>query len=365
MREQPAQTPINSQLRVLVVDDSAFMRTAISRMITSDPELKVVGNAISGEEALQKIPAFDPDVITLDIEMPGIGGMEALRRIMNKFPRPVIMVSSVTHQDAEATLAALRAGACDSISKDLSAASLDILHIRNDLVVKIKAAGASRKVLQPPVIPSKPPEPAIGRQRGEHSIAIVVIGISTGGPKALQDILPALPADLPVPIVVVQHMPSGFTAPFASRLDDLCAVSVCEAVQQEVIRAGVVYIAPAGHHLTIDRSGSKAIICLSEKPENQLHTPSVDVMMRSVASSYRSQCMGVIMTGMGSDGAQGMLAIHQQGGFTVGQDEQTCAVYGMPRVCAEMGILNRILPLTQIPNEIVQATRLSRKASAG
>jgi two-component system chemotaxis response regulator CheB len=180
----------------------------------------------------------------------------------------------------------------------------------------------------------------------------------------LQDILPSLPADLPVPILVVQHMPAGFTAPFAKRLDSLCAISVREAAQHDAVHPGVVYIAPAGLHLTVDRSGTRTVIRLSDKPDSQIHTPSVDVMMRSVAAAFRSQAMGIIMTGMGSDGANGMQAIHQEGGLTIGQDEQSCAVYGMPRVCAEMRILDRVVPLAQVPHEIVHATRLNRKANA-
>lgn len=166
-----------------------------------------------------------------------------------------------------------------------------------------------------------------------------------------------------MPILIVQHMPSGFTAPFAQRLNNLCELSVCEAANGQTVQPGVVYIAPAGTHLTVDRTSLRTLICLSAKLENQLHVPSVDVLMQSVASSFRSLAMGIIMTGMGSDGAQGMNAIHREGGFTLGQDEQSSAVYGMPRTCAEMGILDRVVPLSQIPHEIIQAT-LCRKTSA-
>jgi two-component system chemotaxis response regulator CheB len=353
-----------AQIRVLIVDDSAFMRTALSRMVASDLDLWVVGTASNGIEALQKVPALNPDVITLDAEMPGLDGLQTLSRIMAEFPRPVIMVSSITHKDADITFSALQAGAFDYIPKQLSPASLDILHIREDLIAKIKAAAESRRSHAPYELPRKPPRAVNLPVRDASPTAIVALGISTGGPKALQDILPKLPADLSVPILVVQHMPSGFTAPFAKRLDNLCAVSIREAVHQELIQPGVVYIAPAGVHLTVDRTGIRAVICLSGKPENQLHVPSVDIMMQSVATTYRSLAMGVIMTGMGSDGAQGMNAIHREGGFTVGQDEQSCAVYGMPRVCAEMGILDRVVSLAQIPQEILQATQ-HRNLSVG
>ncbi len=355
-----------AQIRVLVVDDSAFMRTALARMIASDPALWVVGTASTGTEALQKIPSLDPDVITLDVQMPGMDGLQTLTRVMAEFPRPVIMVSSITRKEAEITFTALTAGAFDYIPKQLSSQSLDIFHLRDDLIDKIKAAGDARRLRESRATLKKPPRtvnlPA--PQALCFTPSIVALGISTGGPKALQDILPTLPADLPVPIVIVQHMPPGFTAPFAQRLNSLCAVSIREAKHQDAIKPGVVYIAPAGIHLTVERKGSRNLICLSAKPENQLHTPSVDVMMQSVATAFRAQAMGVIMTGMGADGAQGMGAIHREGGFTLGQDEQSCAVYGMPRVCAEMGILDRVVALGQIPQEILQVTRY-RKTSVG
>ncbi len=354
----------NSQIRVLVVDDSAFMRTALSRMINSDPEMRVVGTASTGSEALQRMTSLDPDVITLDVQMPGLDGLQTLSRIMAEFPRPVIMVSSVTVKDADTTFKSLAAGAFDYVPKQLSAASLDILHIRDDLIAKIKVAAESRHGSEPLIVPKKPSR-AVTMPVDEVVLcvpAIIALGISTGGPKALQDILPNLPADLSVPIVVVQHMPTGFTAPFAKRLDSLCAVAVCEAFHGEAILPGVVYIAPAGTHLTVERVSSRTLVCLSDKPGNQLHIPSVDVMMQSVASAFGPQAMGIIMTGMGSDGTQGMSAIHRGGGMTVGQDEASCAVYGMPRACAEMGILDRVVPLARIPQEILHATHY-RKAS--
>jgi len=349
-----------SPIRVLVVDDSAFMRAALTRMIISDPALLVVATAASGMEALQKIASVDPDVITLDVQMPGLDGLETLRRIMAESPRPVIMVSSTTLKDAEITFSALAAGAFDCVPKQLSPSSLDIRDISDDLVAKIKAAAESRYSKDLFIPPRKPPR-AVNKPVREFSlspIAIVALGISTGGPRALEQILPVLPGDLSVPVLVVQHMPAGFIAPFAERLNKLCAVSVCEASHGKPAQPGVVYIAPAGSQLTVERtSESGTLICLSDEPLKQLHIPSVDIMMQSVAVAFHSQAMGVIMTGMGSDGAQGMDAIHREGGFTVGQDEASCAVYGMPRVCAEMGILDRVVPLARIPHEILRATR--------
>lgn len=356
-----------SQIGVLIVDDSAFMRTALSRMIAVDPDLRVLGTAANGTEALQKVVTLNPDVVTLDVQMPGLDGLDTLRGIMAQSPRPVIMVSSLTVKDAETTFSALEAGAFDYVPKQLSSTSLSILHIGEDLNAKIKAAAESRRARNYVNLPRRPPRSVeMPAKRGSSSnLAIVAIGISTGGPKALQEILPTLPADFAVPILVVQHMPAGFTEPFAKRLDGLCKASVCEASHGETLEPGVIYIARGGSQMTVDRStNSRGVICLSDKPGNQLHVPSADVMMRSVAAAFGSLAMGVIMTGMGPDGAQGMDAIHRGRGFTVGQDEPSCAVYGMPRVCAEMGILDRIVPLSLIVREILLATGY-RKTSVG
>lgn len=351
------------KISVLVVDDSAFMRTALSRMISSESDIYVVGCANDGPDALGKIATLDPDVVTLDVEMPGLNGLETLRCIMAQCPRPVIMVSSATEQDAEITFAALGAGAFDYVPKQLSPFSLDIVHIREDLITKIKAAAQMRR------------RPLSGLRKGARSAglepaltfsimpAVVAIGISTGGPKALQDMLPVLPRDLPLPILVVQHMPPGFTATFAQRLSGLCSIAVHEAKHGELIGPGVVYIAPAGLHMIVERpSDSRPVITLTPEPAKRLHIPSIDVMMESVAETFGHLVMGIIMTGMGSDGALGMKAIHRRGGITIGQDEASCVVYGMPRACAEMGILQRVAPLSQIPQLILSAARYRRRA---
>lgn len=353
-----------SPVRVLIVDDSAFMRTALSRMIASDAGFNVVSTASSGAEALERIASLDPDVVTLDVEMPGLNGLETLRRIMDKFPRPVIMVSSVTEQDAEATFNCLAAGAFDYIPKQLSSTSLDILHIKPDLISKIRAAAHSRRPRLAGFLSRKPPQFALPDSEPTFpTVAIVAIGTSTGGPKALQEILPALPADLSVPVLIVQHMPPGFTSPFAQRLNNLCSVPVREAAHREPIHKGVIYIAPAGFHMTVDRrSSSQGSICLDTHPEGTLHIPSADVLMTSVADAYGPLAMGIIMTGMGCDGAEGMQAIYRRGGITIGQEESTCTVYGMPRACAEAGVLSRVVPLSQIPSQILRATRHRKHA---
>jgi two-component system chemotaxis response regulator CheB len=367
MKNEPE---IWSRISVLVVDDSAFMRTALARMISSDPSLQVVGTACDGTEALEKIASLDPDVVTLDVEMPRLGGLETLRCIMAQSPRPVIMVSAITVNNADITFKALEAGAFDYVSKQLSSHSLDIPHIQTELVGKIKVAAQSARAHSALPVPRKPPQ-GVGAVVGAafpltpDSVRpeIVAIGISTGGPKALKEILPLFPQDLSVPILIVQHMPPGLTAHFAQRLNTLCSVQVREASHGEIIHPGVVYIAPSGIHMTVDRRSTfLTTICLTSHPENYPHTPSVDVMMQSVAETFHGLAMGIIMTGMGADGALGMKAIRREGGLTVGQDEASCTVFGMPRVCGELGLLQRIVPLSEIPRYIVQATRHYRSA---
>jgi two-component system chemotaxis response regulator CheB len=354
-----------SQIRVLVVDDSAFMRTALSRMIASESDLEVVATACSGAEALEKVASLNPDVVTLDVEMPGLDGLQTLRQIMAQSPRPVIMVSAATEKDAKNTFNALAAGAFDYVPKQLSTKSLDIFHIKSDLLAKIRAAAKSRHPHPANLLAKKPPQLQLQARRDSSFTpsAIVAMGTSTGGPKALQEILPLFPRDLPIPILIVQHMPAGFTAPFAQRLNTLCSLTVREAANRETLQPGIVYIAPAGLHMRVERlSDSRTILLLDTHPENSMHTPSVNVMMNSVAAVFGNRALGVILTGMGSDGAEGMSAIHRRGGLTIGQDEATSTVYGMPRVCAELGILNRIVPLPLIPSHILHATHSRKQA---
>jgi two-component system chemotaxis response regulator CheB len=348
----------SKRVRVLVCDDSAFMRTAISRMIQSDPELVVIDTARDGVEALEKATRLDPDVMTLDIEMPRMDGLTVLRKIMAERPRPVIMLSSLTQDGAHATIEALSLGAFDFIPKQSSFVSLDIVKIREDLVAKIKAAAHSRLHTHKKVAPFTPPASAVKPSSLPVGVtpSVVALGISTGGPKALQEVLPALPADLPVGLLIVQHMPAAFTGPFAQRLNSLSKVEVREARDEDLIEPGTVLIAPGGWHLTAyRRTLSRYAVHISKIPANTLHIPSADVLMLSVAEVYGAQAMGVVMTGMGADGSLGMKAIYEKGGMTLGQDEASCAVYGMPRSCAEMGILRRVTPLSQVAEEITHA----------
>ena len=347
-------------IRVLIADDSAVMRTALSRMLDASPQIRVCGTARNGQEVVEKTKLLQPDVITLDVEMPVLNGVEALKRIMSECPCPVIMVSSATRKGAEVTIEALSAGAFDYLSKEDFHPGHDAFRMGKDLIVKIEAASHSRLAreragLQPPLVSSslRVPLPEISRLVPR----IVVLGTSTGGPRALQELLPELPGDLPVSMIVVQHMPPGFTAPFAKRLDGLSRVKVREAQHGETIVPGTVYIAPAGHHTTLVRDSSRVSICLSDTPSNTPHKPSVDIAMLSVAELFGTYAMGIILTGMGSDGLVGMTAIHEAGGITLGQDEATSVVYGMPRSCAEHGVLDRVVPLSQVPRYILQAIR--------
>ena len=353
------------RIRVLVVDDSAFMRTALARMIACEPDMDVVATASCASVAFEKISNLDPDVVTLDVNMPGLDGLGALRCIMNQFPRPVIMVSATTEKEAEITLEALSAGAFDCVPKQLSPTSLEITHIRNELISKIRAAAQKRRTRG--IAPEFRKAPHSAPLKTGHSTpgapAVVAIGVSTGGPKALEQILPLLPSDFPIPILIVQHMPIGFTTPFAQRLNSLSSIKVKEAAQGEPICPGTAYIAPAGFHMRVVPriSDSKPAISIEKDPADALHIPSIDVMMTSVAQVFGNRVIGVIMTGMGSDGSAGMGAIFRQGGLTIGQDEASCAVYGMPRVCAQLGVLTHVMPLSDIPAQIIHATRRRRR----
>jgi two-component system chemotaxis response regulator CheB len=350
-------------IRVLVVDDSAFMRTALRRMIESDDALQVIDTASDGVEGVEKAVKLRPDVITMDVEMPRMTGLDALSKIMEVAPCPVIMVSSLTKAHAEATIEALSRGAYDFLSKDLSYASLDIVRIKDDLVAKCKAAvGHKRRPPQPFHI--SPQVKTVRRVSPRFPAPkVVCIGTSTGGPKALQLILPMLPANLSVPIVIVQHMPPGFTGPFARRLDSISHMHVKESEPNEPLLPGVVYIGRAGQQFRVLRRGTGAFAHMSSVPKNTAHIPSVDILMLSAADQFAQLAMGVILTGMGCDGQHGMAAIHRAGGYTLGEDERTCTVYGMPRACAESGILHNVLPLEAVPGEIIRVLETGSAAS--
>src|SRR5271156_97040 len=350
-------------MRILIAEDDTALASFVRQGLQG--EHYAVDVVEDGEQARAMGSEVDYDLVILDLGLPRLDGVAVLRHLRLRRPSLPVLVLTLRSR-VEDRVQCLDTGADDYVPKQLSSTSLDILHLRDRLIAKIKAAAESRRSREPQICLRKPPQAvALSRRQGPLSVpSIVAVGTSTGGPKALQEILPLLPAELPVPILIVQHMPMGFTGPFARRLNNLCAISICEAIHGETIKPGTAYIAPAGSHLTVDRTSSRTSICLCNKPENQLHVPSIDIMMESVASAFRASAMGIILTGMGSDGALGMSAIHQKGGLTVGQDKESCAVYGMPRACAERRIVDRVVPLSQIPNEILQATRYRRTSAS-
>jgi two-component system, chemotaxis family, protein-glutamate methylesterase/glutaminase len=342
------------KIRVLVVDDSAFVRQALSRMISSAPDMEVVGVAADGLEGLEKVQALAPDVVTLDVKMPRLGGLEALRRIMAERPTPVLLLSSLTSEGADVTLRGLELGALDFVDKSSVQGPMNLLALAEELQGKVRALAWSReaRVVAPLVgeetRPHSPP-PAKGRAE------VVAIGASTGGPPALQAIIPALPKDFSLPILVVQHMPMGFTRSLAERLSVRSRLPVREARDGEVVAAGAVLIAPAGQHLKVRRRGSVVRVTLDDEPSEALHRPSVDVLMASVARAYGRHALGIVLTGMGADGVLGLRAIRAAGGQTLAESEETCVIYGMPKAAVEAGVVDRLVPLPRFAEEIQAA----------
>jgi two-component system chemotaxis response regulator CheB len=345
------------KIRVLVVDDSAFMRKALQRMLSSDPMIDVVDIAADGAEGYEKAKALRPDVVTLDVKMPGMDGLTALRKIMSDCPVPVLMLSSLTSEGGEITLRALDLGAVDFIDKSTAHTAMDILSIAGELITKVKAVAGvdARKMVRKepgPFTEGKAARPLAAKS--PCRLEVVAIGTSTGGPPALQGILTAMPGDLPAGVLVVQHMPKGFTASLAERLNNLSRLDVSEAVDGDAVLPGRCLIAPSGLHMTLRRNGSGLSVHLSEEPDGLLHRPSVDVLMESVAKVSASKALGIILTGMGADGARGIKALHDAGGKTIAQDEATCVVYGMPKVAVDMGGVDRSLPLGMVPTAILE-----------
>ena len=340
-------------IRVLVVDDSAFVRQALSRILSGDPDIQVAGVAADGREGIEKVMALKPDVVTLDIQMPRMGGLEALKRIMAECPLPVLLLSSLTREGAAITLHGLELGALDFVDKSRVQGNMNLLSLAEELKTKIRAiAGASpgRFVRKTPA-----PGPVAAPAPHVHRSDVVVIATSTGGPPALQAIIPRLPDSLACAILVVQHMPLGFTRSLADRLDSRSELTVREAEDGDAIEPGLVFIAPAGRHMKVRRRGIKAKVVLDDEPRSSLHRPSADVLMASVAHVYGSRALGVILTGMGADGVEGLRAIREAGGRTLAESEETCAIYGMPKAAVEAGVVDRSVPLPRIADEILAA----------
>lgn len=342
------------KIRVLAVDDSALMRKMIPLILSSDPEIEVVGTAMDGLFALKKIKELTPDVITLDINMPRMDGIETLRHIVEDFGIPTLMVSSLTQRDADLTLQALEAGAFDFVTKPQDAISIHIKDIGYEIVEKVKAAYENPlaklkiKKIRRSYESNRPAVIKRDEQRfldGKSPDEVLAIGISTGGPNALSYLLPQLPKDFPAAIVIVQHMPAGFTDMFAKRLNSTCQIEVKEAMDGDLVSAGRALIAPGDRHLKIKRNPLGTIAVLSNAPHLNGHRPSADVLFHSVASEYGRRATGLIMTGMGSDGAEGIGEIMAKGGLSVAQDEESCVVFGMPKAAIEKRYIKRIVSL--------------------
>jgi two-component system chemotaxis response regulator CheB len=354
---------VSQPIRVLVVDDSALMRKLIPRLLERDGSIRVVGTAMDGSFALAKIEELKPDVITLDLEMPRMDGTETLREIMRKHRIPVIVVSAHTTAGASATFKALAMGALDFVAKPADAASAHMDEIAAELIAKIKVA-AHNELGAVPAIPHVPQAAKQPRPRTAPT-RIVAIGISTGGPNTLQYVLSQLPADFPGAILVVQHMPEGFTEMFARRLNDTCAIEVKEARSGDLLVAGRVLICPGNRHLRVRRMPLGPVAVLSDEDPVKGHRPSVDVLFRSVAQELGSSAIAVLMTGMGDDGADAMGAVKEAGGLTIAQSAESCVVFGMPKAAIERGHAARVLSLDALTNTLWSQCGVVRAASAG
>lgn len=348
-------------IKILVVDDSAFMRKSITLLLESDKNLKVIGTAVDGFDAISKIKLLNPDIVTLDIEMPRMDGLTALRHIMTECPKPVLMLSSLTTEGAEETIKALELGAIDFIPKSISIGNASIGGVKADLLRKVKEIFNNKLLLRKINLLKKDKVatiPKIKQNSGNLPIKIykaVGIGISTGGPISLQKIVPLFSDRIRVPIFIVQHMPPKFTTSLAERLNKLSQLEVKEAEKGEVVRNGVVYIAPGGFHMIIKQDGlGNKLIDISEQPAQSLHRPSVDVMLESIQNAYGKNILGIIMTGMGKDGFEGIKKLKNIGGYCLAQDEESCVVYGMPRAVIENGLADAIASLNDIPQIINQ-----------
>ncbi len=346
-------SPIPRSIRVLVVDDSALMRKLIPHLLTADPEIQVVGTAMDGFFALKKIRDLKPDVVTLDMDMPRMDGLTTLSHIVEEYGTPVILVSSLTEKGAQLTFKALEMGAVDFVTKPKGGLGESLAKIAAELTHKVKAAAAAspKKLLvapRPTAVPAAKKTP----RGGETASWVVALGISTGGPNALAALLPTLPADYPAALLIVQHMPEGFTEMFATRLNQICALEVRQAQEGDLLLPRRVLIAPGNRHLKVKRLPLGSIAVLSNGPEVRGHRPSVDVLFSSVAQEFGPHTVGVLMTGMGEDGAEGLGEIRAAGGITLAQSEESCVVFGMPKAAIDRGYVQRVVSLEELPGTL-------------
>ncbi len=352
------------RIRVLIVDDSVVIRRLVSDVLAADPSVEVVGTANNGRMALDRVAELKPDAVTMDVEMPVMDGIQAVRALRRTNPRlPIVMFSTLTERGGAATLDALAAGASDYVTKPSNVGSITESQqsIRDQLIPKLKALAGARRVIGAPVPLPPPAPPKVPRKARSQPFSVLAIGCSTGGPDALARVLPLLPADLGVPVVVVQHMPPLFTRLLAQRLDGSCALSVSEAQAGDTVTAGRVLIAPGGQHLEVHRSGVSVVARLTDAPPENFCRPAVDVLFRSVARVYGERALGVVLTGMGRDGEKSSREIRDGGGEVFAQDEASSVVWGMPGAVAQAGQADRIVPLDRMASEIIAAL----SASAG
>lgn len=353
-------------VRVLVVDDSALMRKLIPQILETDTSIEVVGTAIDGNFGLKKIEELKPQVVTLDLDMPGMGGLDMLKEIMRRHRVPVIVVSSHSTNGATITLKALSLGAFDFVAKPADVSSR-MQEIARELISKIKAAAQSRGIQIRPATDFPSP---VARHKNKAAVAkepsrIIAIGISTGGPQSLQFLLSQFPADFSGSVVVVQHMPDGFTEMFARRLDECCSLNVKEAQSGDLLLAGRVLICPGNRHLKVKRLPLGDIAVLADDPQVNGHRPSADVMFKSVADEFGERAIGVLMTGMGEDGAHGLGLVKAAGGLTIAQGEQSCVVFGMPKAAIERGHAMRVIELENMAATLQAQCGRQRVQSAG
>jgi len=338
---------------VLVVDDSALMQRIITSLLESDPLIRVVSTAADGYEAIEKVEAVRPDVVTLDIGMPRLDGLQALQQIMQRAPTPVIVLSGL--KDAGAAVRALELGAVEFVAKPSGTVSIDLYKVRDELINKVKLATLVKLHRVMAQAEPSPPLPILPRGPAANQAWMVAIGASTGGPRALSELLRRLPAELPASVLIVQHMPAGFTASFAQRLDQRSALHIEEARDGQEVTTGSAYLAPGGVHMVIARERGQPTIRLQDTLPVHSVRPSVDVLMSSVAHLNGAYSVGVLLSGMGADGAEGLAQIKAAGGLTLAQDRESSTIFGMPRVAIERGVVDRVLALSEIPGAIVAA----------